>query len=249
MNHKRLIGVLVTLAWAVHAQAQELVWSKRGGTTAGVTPGGGLDIAFDITSEEFSATPPRSNAVTRIFCLTLFTNDAGRTFFANAANEPGFTGFVAMLTDGTNQFIRLQDYFNAWSHHRESDFLGRSSIAPDLAGHNITRIGFRVESIYDEYIASDDYWERTLVSTLDFYTGPIGPGPAAAGLALRLEPGLASMTVTGTPGAFYRFEYAETFPTTNWITWTNLYLPSASFTLFHQRTNGAARFYRAVGSQ
>jgi hypothetical protein len=241
------------LAWAVHAQAQELIWSAGGSDGMSGIPGDTWEIAFDHSPDIHSLTEPFSNAVTRIFRMTLSTNDTGRTFFANAANEPGFANFVAKLTDGTNQFIRFQSMNgsggNGWGSRSESGFLGRSSLAPDLAGYNITRIGFRVESFYDQYYAPEPYWDRILIYSLDFYTGPIGPGPAEARLALRLDPGMASLTVTGTPGAFYRFQYAETLPTTNWITWTNFYLPSASFTLFHQRPNTAARFYRAVGLQ
>jgi hypothetical protein len=251
MNYMRLIGIMVMFSWAIHTQAQVLVWSATNVLQESVAPGEPWEIALDDEPDSFNSgyvwLPPSVTA-TRLFVMTLYTNDTGWTFFANAANEPGFAGFVANLTDGTNQNIRFQSDHSSYTSLREEGFLGRSLLAPDLAGYNITRIGFRVESFYDTF-GWEDEWYRTLVYSLNFYTGPLGPQPAAARLALRAEPGAVSATVTGTAGAFYSLQYADALTTTNWITWTNVYLPSASFTLFHQRANSAARFYRAVGLQ
>ena len=105
--------------------------------------------------------------------MTLNTNDAGHTFFAQAQNESGFSGFVAGFTDGTNGYIRFYPGFTL----SEQDFLGRSSLAPDLAGYEITQVGFRVNNFYDRYFAPDDVYFRRLDYSLDFYGAPV-PEPS-----------------------------------------------------------------------
>ena len=110
--------------------------------------------------------------------MTIATNDVGRTFFANAMNEPRFFGFVAGLTDGTNGFLRFQDGdTGSWRGRSEQDFLGRSSIAPDLAGYNITQIGFRVNNFQDGYDPEYNIYTRRLDYSLDFYGSPV-PEPS-----------------------------------------------------------------------
>ena len=111
-----------------------------------------------------------------LFSMSLATNDSGRTFFANAQNEPGFGGFVAGLTDGANNYVRVQAT-SAWEVWTEQPFLGRSSLAPDLAGYNITQIGFRVNSFYDDYDGTEDRYLKKLDYSLDFY-GAAVPEPS-----------------------------------------------------------------------
>ena len=101
--------------------------------------------------------------------MSLFTNDTGRTYFANALNEPGFAGFAAGLTDGTNGYI----HFYPGLIISEQGFLGRPSLAPDLAGYNITQIGFRVNNFYDYFDVQEDRYFRTLDYSLDFYGAPV----------------------------------------------------------------------------
>ena len=108
--------------------------------------------------------------------MSLGTNDSGRTFFANALNEPGFAGFVAGITDGVNNYIRFQSY-GGWQLGLEQTYLGRSALAPDLAGYNITQIGFRVNSFYDWYDGTEDRYLKTLDYSLDFYVTPV-PEPS-----------------------------------------------------------------------
>ena len=199
MNHMRLLGILIMLTWAVHAQAQVLVWSGSGWVGESVVPGETWQIAIDHARDFQSLPAPRDDPAA-LLVMTLSTNDAGRTFFVNTANSPGFARFVANLTDGTNGWIRFQNQYGyrSWT---EAYFMGRSPVAPDLAGYNITSIGFRVQDFYDYYEVGDDRYDRQLDYSLDFYSGPIGPQPTAASLALRIEPVMASLTVTGTPGA------------------------------------------------
>ncbi len=110
--------------------------------------------------------------------MILTTNDTGRTFVANAVNEPGFGGFVTGVTDGSNGFIRLQaPYPSSWGGPSEQVFLGRSSLSPDLAGYNLTQIAFRVNNFYDSYYAPDDVYLKTLNYSLDFY-GAAVPEPS-----------------------------------------------------------------------
>lgn len=156
------------------------------------TPGASWAIAFDHVSDPFFLIPPTPNPATRIFSMTLSTNDAGRTFFANTLNDPAFSGFVAGLTDGSNDIIRLQ-VPGIWYVPTEQRFLGRSSLSPDLAGYDITQIGFRVSTFYDYFDPSENRNFRFLGYSLDFYGAPVPePGTwallglgAAATLLLR----------------------------------------------------------------
>ncbi len=110
--------------------------------------------------------------------MNLFTNDTGRTFFANALNEPGFGGFVAGLTDGVNNYIRFQSPDpSSWELGLEQLYLGRSALAPDFAGYDITQIGFRVNSFYDYYDGMEDRYFKRLDYSLDFYGAPV-PEPS-----------------------------------------------------------------------
>jgi hypothetical protein len=168
------IALLVTLN--VHAQA--LVWSvDHSADNTIAAPGGNWQIAFG----NLSGGSPFST----IFSMSLGTNDAGGTFFANAMNEPGFADFAAGLTDGINGIIRFQDgrpgAFQDWS---EQGFLGRSAAAPDLAGHDITQIGFRVNNFFDYFDVQENRYFRTLDYSLDFYITPVPEPSTWALLAL-----------------------------------------------------------------
>lgn len=128
--------------------------------------------------------------------MMISTNDAGRTFFANALNEPGFGGFVAGLTDGTNSYIRFQEYGPfSWGNASEAGFLGRSLSTPDFAGYTISQIGFRVNNYYDWFYEPENRYLNTLDYSLDFYGSPV-PEPStwallglggAAALLLRTK--------------------------------------------------------------
>ncbi len=115
--------------------------------------------------------------------MSLFTNDTGRTFVANALNEPGFAGFVTSLTDGINGSIRFQrPDISSWLSQSEQLYLGRSPLAPDLAGYNITEIRFRVNNFYDWYSLPDNIYGKHLDYSLDFY-GAAVPEPSTWVLA------------------------------------------------------------------
>jgi len=109
--------------------------------------------------------------------MSLFTNDTGRTFFANSLSEPGFGGFTVGLTDGANEYLRFQDGGVAWQAGSEQFMLGRSAASPDLAGYNITQIGFRVNDFYDYFDVQEDRYFRQLDYSLDFYGSPV-PEPS-----------------------------------------------------------------------
>ena len=117
--------------------------------------------------------------------MSLSTNASGQTFFATTLNEPEFGGFVANLTDGVNGLFRFQQgspgIFQDWS---EQSFLGRSAAAPDLAGYDITQIGFRVNNFYDYFDVQEDRYFRTLDYSLDFYGAPVPEPSIYALLAL-----------------------------------------------------------------
>ena len=174
----KLLTILLAILSALGVQAQGIIWSaNRSAGNGSVLPGASWQIAFDHVSDPFFGAPPSQNPATRIFSMTLATNDSGRAFFANALNEPGFGGFVAGLTDGTNGNIRFEDGGVGWLVQSEQDFLGRSSLAPDLAGYNITQIGFRVNNFYDYFDVPEDRYFRQLDYSLDFYGGAV-PEPS-----------------------------------------------------------------------
>lgn len=195
----KLFTTFLAVLWTLDVHAQgTFIWSAdnwSGNTIA--APGGSWQIAFDHVSDPRDYwdpwTPPSQHPVTMLFSMSLVTNDTGRTFFANALNEPGFGGFVGGLTDGANNYIRFQDGSpNALRVYTEQGFLGRTALAPDLAGYNITEIGFRVNNFYDYFDVQEDRYFRTLDYSLDFY-GSVVPEPstyalltlAAAALLLR----------------------------------------------------------------
>ena len=167
---KLLIAFSFALFTALNGRAQGLIWSANSQAgSSGTAPGGSWQIALDHRANPFFG----QNPATTIFSLSLFTNDTGRTFFANALNENGFAGFAASLTDGTNGYIAFYPGLTI----SEQDYLGRSSLAPDLAGYNITQIGFRVNNFYDYYDVQDERYFRLLDYSLDFYGAPV-PEPS-----------------------------------------------------------------------
>ncbi len=182
----RLLITFLAVLGTLDLHAQGLIWTVNYTNTDGNTPPlTNWQIAFDQTSDRFLSTPPSLNPVSSIFSMSLFTNDTGRTFFANAMNEPGFYGFVAALTDGADGYIRLQTQGAfTWNVRSEADYLRRSSLSPDLAGYNITQIGFRVNNFYDSYYAPDDIYLKTLDYSLDFYGAPVPEPSTWALLAL-----------------------------------------------------------------
>jgi hypothetical protein len=172
-----LAAVSLGLLAILDSRGQGLIWSANNWAEHSEVPAASWTIAFDHVLQ-FEFYPPSADTATRIFFMTLTTNDTGRTFFTDALTEPGFGGFVARLTDGSNGFIRFQDGSSgAWLRQSEQDFLGRSSLSPDLAGYNITQIGFRVNNFYDWYEPLEERNFRTLNYSLDFY-GTAVPEPS-----------------------------------------------------------------------
>jgi len=175
----KLFVTLLAVFGTLHAHAQGLIWSSPNvPSLAGNSPGAGLlpnrQIGIDHVSDPDYPVLPSLNPVSGIFSMAISTNDAGHTFFANAQNTPGFAGFVAGVTDGANDYIRFQDFdTSTFGYAREDGFLARS---PDLAGYNITQIGFRVIDYYDRYYADDQYLNQ-LDYALDFYLTPV-PEPS-----------------------------------------------------------------------
>jgi hypothetical protein len=183
MNPMQTLTIFpIALLAGLSAHAQGLIWSANSsrsiGGPIGAPPFGTWGIAFDHVSNQadyqFPWIPPSQHPATMLFSMSLVTNDSGRTFFANTMNEPGFAGFVASFTDGANNYIRFQaPDTSSLIVLSEANFLGRSALAPDLAGYNITQIGFRVNSFYDDYDGTEDRWMKRLDYSLDFYGAPV----------------------------------------------------------------------------
>jgi hypothetical protein len=179
MIHMRLLTTFsLALLATFNAHAQGTVfWSVNHSAGSSVAPGASWQIAFDHTSEE-AGYPPSLNPVSSIFSMSLGTNDAGNTFFANVLNTPGFAGLVGGITDGTNGYLRFQNpNASSWQAGSEQFMLARSLAAPDLAGYNITQVGFRVNNFYDYFDVQEDRYFRQLDYSLDFYGAPV-PEPS-----------------------------------------------------------------------
>lgn len=75
-----------------------------------------------------------------------------------------------------------------------------------------------------------------------------GPIPGPAELSIALVGDSPALSVAGTTGATYRVEYAVSFPATNWIALTNLFVPTSPQVILDSQslTNDGHRFYRAV---
>ncbi len=75
-----------------------------------------------------------------------------------------------------------------------------------------------------------------------------GPIPEPAELSIALVGDSPALSVSGTTGATYRVEYTVSFPATNWVALTNLFVPTSPqvFLDSHSLTNAGHRFYRAV---
>ena len=179
----RFLGLFsLALLATINVYAQGLIWSANNWAEHSEVPGASWAIAFDHVSNPFASPAPSLNPFTGIFSITITTNDSGHTFFANSLNELRFAGFVTGITDGGNQYIRFQDgAADGYRGQSEQDFLGRSSLAPDLAGYNITQIGFRVNNFYDWYDPFEERNFRTLNYSLDFYGAPV-PEPSTCAL-------------------------------------------------------------------
>jgi len=183
MNDMKLhAAFFFSLLIALSAHGQGLIWSVNFTASAGNAEGAGpvpnRQIGIDHSSNPFIPESPSLNPVSGIFSMIISTNDAGRTFFANTLNEPGFPGFVAGLTDGANDYIRFSDLVPVpFSFATEAAFLGRSPAAPDFAGYNITQIGYRVNNYYDWFYAPENRYLNTFDYSLDFY-GAAVPEPS-----------------------------------------------------------------------
>ena len=194
----KLLVTFLAVIWTLNADAQGLIWSRDYlGTVVGNPEGAGplsnREIGIAHTPGSNSPIPPSLNPVTGIFSMTISTNDEGSTFFANALNELRFLGFATALTDGVNGYIHIQDFNGTtWGVGSEANVLGRSVLAPDFAGYNITQIGFRVNNYYDWYYEPENRFLNTFNYSLDFYGAPVPePGTwtlltlAAASFLLR----------------------------------------------------------------
>ena len=171
-----------SLLMALSVHGQGVIWSINFTASAGNAEGAGpvpnRQIGIDHSTNPFVPESPSLNPVSGIFSMIISTNDAGRTFFANALNEPGFNGFVAGLTDGANDYIRFSDITPVpFGFATEAGLLGRPPLTPDLAGYNITQIGYRVNNYYDWFYAPENRYLNQLDYSLDFYGAPV-PEPS-----------------------------------------------------------------------
>lgn len=183
LSSKYLAMLSLVLLWPLGAHAQGIIWSSPNhrvsiGNTIGGGPEASWQIALDHVSNQsdyqFPWIPPSQHPATMLFSMSLVTNDSGRTFFANAQNDPGFGGFAAGLTDSANNYIRFQaPDSSSLSVLNEANYLGRSSLTPDLVSYNITQISFRVNSFYDDYDGTEDRYIKRLNYSLDFYGAPV----------------------------------------------------------------------------
>ncbi len=78
---------------------------------------------------------------------TIRDGDEGKTLVATADDDPDFSAFVALLTDGIDEEVDLW-FEGGGTVTRESTFFtGRPGQRPDFKGYVIDRIEFRVDSV------------------------------------------------------------------------------------------------------
>src|SRR5688572_16856271 len=94
-NEMKRLGILLfAVASALSVHAQGVIWSTHirdgSGSISNVPQPSSLHIVFDYGWQgSGSSFQKYGDPATRIFSLSISTNDSGRTFFADATTEPG----------------------------------------------------------------------------------------------------------------------------------------------------------------
>jgi hypothetical protein len=79
--------------------------------------------------------------------LSIRDGEEGRTLGAQADNDPDFTNFAALLTDGVDTLMSTCVYGSGSGDYESRVLVGRPSTGPDLAGYTIDSIEFRIDSV------------------------------------------------------------------------------------------------------
>jgi hypothetical protein len=90
-----------------------------------------------------------------LFVDTIRAGDDGRILVATADNEPDFTGFAGLLTDGRNGLVTYSLTWESISNTSSTTydatesifFVGRPGAGPDFAGYTIDSIQVTIDSV------------------------------------------------------------------------------------------------------
>ena len=110
--------------------------------------------------------------------------DEGRVLVANANNEPDFSAFAMLLTDGIDESIAYTSGlptigFGGTAENESAFFVGRPGAGPDFAGYAIDSIEFAIDSVWiSPGHVKYDLMGRVLVAGHRSDAGASGRGPS-----------------------------------------------------------------------
>jgi len=162
----------------------------------------------------------------------------------NFFNLDGFPGYRIDILAGTNVVASDNNSIGASipeGEFRQTRFHFDTSPAPPQLGQTL---GIRLVNLK----APGTPEIPNIEVDFDDVILTAGPIPVAAELNLSLMSTQASLSLSGTTGATYRVEYAESLPATNWIALTNLFLSNSPQSVLDAGLvpDQEQRYYRAV---
>ncbi len=203
---RQLLSFLIFFGAASSADALvlgELNPGPNGGGSSNLGDGLTVYLAF---SDEFHT--PGSNPNAELFESVFFTpSDVGKTFVADASNEVDFADAVAVLVNGTDDFlsvaVQITDSQDPGSRSGGNDRTRDESIwfpttpcgsGPDFAGCRVSSVELRMDSMMLRKFDPPRGGIRTEYSAAItvFVNGHIVPEPSTA---LLLAVGLGAMAV------------------------------------------------------
>lgn len=184
------IGLLLVLGAVPSARARGDVLVGTWKSTAFPNSNGGVAQVLTGVRRVWYYGPDPFASINLFEGITLRPGDAGRTFEANAANDPHFTAFVANLSNGVNNTIGVAHVYVPglsipWSAsvHDEQTFANYPGASGhwDFASTPITRIVMRIDRAVMVSPGSnpngDGNWtDYNFAHTLLFYSEVPEPG-------------------------------------------------------------------------
>lgn len=196
----------------------------------------------------------------------VFARDNGNQAFTSTANKGNGYAMIYKTDTGQVQAAKLIDgvitdflasspiYLTVSGWHKFSIRCYDSQIQYLLDGNVICTVndmtfkrGYCGIGYHSQYSSNGNIHGTRVDNFRSFVELPVIPNPAWLGIQIESSQ-FAGLSITGTPGANYRVEFASDLLSTNWTSLTNLFLsvPSAGYVDGDWITNHVRRFYRAV---